>query len=257
MDDAQGMGFRRAWELTAPESYALLHGAESRAKIEALKLAVGELVARKELSLERVETPGLFGLRKGVSDLLVAGGQSQRYLGARSLQAALDLVRAADDRALQNGTPRGITVERFVRAVRKKYGWPAGYADAEVMPTLAERGLYRREDRKLKLPFGASLPLGAPNWRLTVAGEQKREELWRGVILGEERFGGWVDKDPVRAAEFLAVAGSAVLLIGKIHSDLRRLNERRAGAGEPEVHAAGPGATSPNSWTLGSDTEAL
>lgn len=240
MDKAATMWSLSDPELTAPEFYMLLYGTQTWTKLEAFKLAVSELVARRELSLKQVEPRGSFGLKERASGLLEANIEPYRHLESRSLQAVLDLVRNAGTRTLPDETTLQITLKGFVRAVRKKYGWAAGYADVEVMPLLADRGLYRREDRKLRLPFGASLKLGAPNWQLTAAGEQKREKLWQNIKLGEEKFGKWVNEDPERALEFLGTVGSGVLFMEGIHQDLHRLNERLREAEDSDVRPAKP-----------------
>lgn len=96
------LGFVRSWELTAPESYALLHGSRHEHGVEAL----------------------------------------------------LTIFDATQDREVKDLNTPGIPVEKLVRDVRKKYGWPGNYADAEVMPVLEARGLYERRNRKI--PFAGS-----------------------------------------------------------------------------------------------------
>ena len=257
MDNAEILGFRQYWELPSPESYALLHGTDTWAKIEALKWAVSELVARKCLTLKKGETRGLFGFARRDSHLLEAGSEFGLRPESRSLQAVLDIVRGLGlCSSPEAGAPR-ITVERFVGAVREKYGWPAGYADAEVMPSLAERGLYLREDRRLRIPLGLSIRLRTPNWRLTASGERSRQELWQGVLTGEEHFGDWVDEVPERAVQFLSVAGSALLLMGKMREDLHRLNEQRFRMGQPDLRLPEPTAAYVGLRALGTNLETL
>jgi hypothetical protein len=65
------LGFGRRWELTAPESYALLHGPKREHGTQAFKLALIELIARKKISLVEEEKRGFFR-RKGITLLLLA-----------------------------------------------------------------------------------------------------------------------------------------------------------------------------------------
>lgn len=60
------------------------------------------------------------------------------------------------------------------------------------MPALAERGLYRRQERRILGLFKVS------RWEITYAGEAARAELEGSRSLGREQFHSWVDSDPAR-----------------------------------------------------------
>lgn len=220
MEREDALGFNNPWELTAPESCMLLHGPKQNwARIRALKLALVELVARNKLCFERGERRYLFGLRRSVVGLLAPTEEPERP-DSRSLAAIFDLAHDSGAGVAAGGESRSISVEKLVKAVRKRYGWPGGYVEKEVMPSLADRGLYQRQ--------GPGSPLsGISEWKLTRNGENMRQELWQGVFAGEESFGNWVDENPQRALSFLGFAGSAVLLMEPIHGELHRLLDRQ------------------------------
>lgn len=206
------------WELTAPESYALLHGPRHEHGTQAFKLALIELTAREKISLVIEEKRGVFS--RGSIVLLVPGKDRHRPQ-SRSLTALLDLLDSAGTRVLPDGKTAGVPVAKLVRKARKKYGWPGGYAEAEVMPALAARGFYERRKRKILGLFGAL------KWEPTASGRRAMEELEEAVSLGYRRFGEWVEEDPEQALRFLGFAGSAALIMRPLHRDIRRLGSRR------------------------------
>jgi hypothetical protein len=228
MKEEEVLGFKRRWELTAPESYALLHGPKHEYGTQAFKLALVELIAREKITLVEEEKLGLLGRR---SVAFLASGKDLRRPNSRPLAAMLDLLDAARARMSPAGTTVGVPVTKLVRAARKKYGWPGGYTEAEVMPALAARGLYERREKAIPVPFGSS------RWEPTASGRRMMEELETGMSLGYGRFGEWVDENPRRALQFLGFAGSAALIMGPLHQDLRRLSKRREVASSHLAHA--------------------
>lgn len=93
------------WELSAPESHALLYGPKAKPG-QVLKLAVLELVARKALALVEVEEPGFFGTKKAA--VLTDGPERGLSLGSRPLAAVLDLYGGIP----RNSFPGGVTGAR-------------------------------------------------------------------------------------------------------------------------------------------------
>jgi len=217
MQEKEAMGFRRRWELTAPESYALLHGPNGEHGTEVFRLALAELVVSKKIFFEEGNKRGFFGKR---SRTLLVLGRDHRRPESRSVAALLDLAHAAGLRVASHGSAMGIPFEKLLRMARKRYGWPGGYAEAEVMPTLVDRGLYVRRDRAIPVPFART------RWEPTASGRRAMEELEAGISAGYQRFESWIDEDPEQALVFLDLAGSAVLLMEPLHRDIRRLGER-------------------------------
>ncbi|MBA4115552.1 MAG: hypothetical protein H0X71_03770 [Rubrobacter sp.] len=84
-----GMWPRNRWELTAPESYALLYGPK-RAGAQIFKLALLELVSRKLLTLVNATNRGFLSTRSIA--LLNSSPGEQEAPRSRSLQAVLELL---------------------------------------------------------------------------------------------------------------------------------------------------------------------
>jgi hypothetical protein len=227
MQEKETMGFRRRWEFTAPESYALLHGPKREHGMEVFRFALAELVVSKKISCFEGERRGLFGKRTTLLTL----GEDRRRPESRSLAALLDLVHSAGLGMPPHGSITGIPFEKLVRMARKRYGWAGGYAEAEVMPALVDRGLYMRRERAIPVSFAGA------RWEPTAIGRRAIEELEAGISSGYQRFERWVDEDPEQAIMFLALTGSAVLLMRTLHRDIRRLGERRKLASDSLAHA--------------------
>lgn len=214
------------WRLTAPESYVLIYGPEAGGS-RPFKLALMELVAGKCLTLTDTEDSALFGLWKRRVALL-SPGPEYRSPRSRSLSALLDLLGETSPRTTRDGNT-GVPIPKLARKARRKYGWLGGYAESEVIPGLASRGLYERRERTVARPSGISY------WKLTRAGEAARAEFERNLGLAEKRLSLWVDEDPARALAFLGATGFSVSLVEQLHLDIPGLNERHAGGG-PYLH---------------------
>lgn len=212
---------RNRWELSAPESHALLYGADGDAK-QQFKLAVLELVARKSLVLEEVEESGYFGPKR--TSILAAGPERGRTPESRPLAAVLRLHGGIPQHPFPGGVT-GVPVADLASAAVKKYGTLTKFTQSEVMSALEARGLYRREEYRVLWVFPAT------RWTLTTTGQAARSDLEGTTKLGERSFGTWVESEPARAMAFLGVAGSSVLLMDGIHSDLRRLQEEGEATG--------------------------
>ena len=211
------------WLLTAPESRALLRAPELP-DLEAIKLALKEVVLRGGLRLDRVERPGRLG-RGRVTTALRPGIGSPPAEPA--LRAVLDLVSGLEPRPLVLAGPgraevRGVLLEHVATAVRKRLG---SYRDETLLPTLERRGLARAESAKT---------LGLlPRCRVALSedGRAAQRELREWLEAGEKRFGGWARNDPERALAFAGGAGAAVLLMSEVHRELDALLLQREGAG--------------------------
>lgn len=222
------MEFKRPWELTAPESYALLHGPRGEYGTHAFKLALIELIARGNISLTKGEEGGFF---KHTSILFLGACKTCRRPESRVLTVLLDLLDNTDGRTLPNSEV-AVPMAKFVRAARKKYGWPGGYTEVEVMPVLAARGLCERQERRIWMPFGIW------RWQTTSSGKRAVEALEDTMSLGYQRLREWMVDDQEQALRFLDFAGSAVLLMRSLHREVSGfLGERRESTGGPVQHA--------------------
>jgi hypothetical protein len=209
----------RRWELSAPESGVLLWGPETRAG-EALKLALLELIVRQTLRLVAVKDRRLFVFSKRVN--LLAPGTSRDQPSGRALRAVLDV--APPSRAYPDGI-FGAPVEQWARAVVARYRRRGGYVQAEVLPALEARGLYRQERyRRLGLFEGS-------RWTLTPAGTAALVELKGLVESGRAAFGQGMEPDPARVRAILATAGAAVLLLPGLFPEIRYFQPREEGSG--------------------------
>ncbi len=205
------------WRLTAPESCVLFYGPRVGGG-QALKLALLELVARGWLELTEVEERSMFRRVRNVAVLQYGSGRQGP--GGSPLDAVLELFRSLSHQQASAGGS-GVPVDDFAWAARKRYDPLGGYAKAEVLPSLARRGLYERNESRFLGIFRTT------RWEPTRAGSEAWTELELNMALGEERFGEWVDTDPARALAFLGATGSSVLLMNPLHPDIRRLHQRR------------------------------
>ena len=206
---------QRRWELSAPESGVLLWGPETRSG-EALKLALLELVVRQVLRLVSVRERRLVIFSKTVS--LLAPGPGRDRPSGRTLRGVLDATPPS--RTYPDGTV-GATVARWARTVVARYQRDGGYVQAEVLPALEERGLYRRERyRRLGL-FAAS------RWALTAEGLTALAELKALMENARALFGlgTLVDPDSVRA--HFERTGAAILLLPGLFPQIRLRREQR------------------------------
>lgn len=229
------------WSLTAPESYVLNYAGEGRG-LDAFKLALKELVARRALRLEPVETRGRRGPRRERSAL--SAGPNAAMSAEPSLSPVLALFADADKTTLQateasTGGMRaieGVLVEDFAKAARKRFGGFDGYRDQHVVPALVSRGLMTSETRTV---FGV-FRTRRKGW--TDAGREVVDELERWLQVGRARLSDWVSDDPTKALAYTSGAGAAILLMGHAYPEFalleQHLAERRALPGDG---GAGPG----------------
>ena len=216
------------WELTAPESY-VLQIPRPLLSVHAFKLALRELVLRRVLRLEQLESSGLVGRRRPRSAL---------HAGARyaAISApALTPLLALHGRSRQRRGLDGVLVEDFAREARREFTRSfAGYVNDHVYPALADRGLMRVEESKR---------LGALRRRmhvLTPEGQEAAAELDDWLRVGHERLEGWVRDSPERALAYAGGAGAAILLMPSLYPDFDRLGKNVLLGGEL---AGGPEGT--------------
>jgi len=221
-------GFRNRWELTAPESYALLYGPKDARQI--FKLALLELVARGHLELAETEEPGRFGRsRKAV---VLRHGANRERPESRSLADVLTLFTGAVARPV-GGRQTEMPVPELARSARTRYGSFEDYVETQVMPGLKRRNLFERRMRRRLGIFKTT------RWEPTYAGEAAKAELAGSMTLGEEKFAEWVDREPSQALQFLGLAGSSVLLMPPLHPDIQRLRENPQYRHRDDWYAAG------------------
>lgn len=220
----------KPWELTAPESYVLLHGRKASG-LEALKLALVELVARRALLLEPVEVMELRGrMRRNA----LREGPMLRSISEPSLLPPADLfgpLRKGRLRTVRGsaGQVEGVLLKDFAPAAARAFSDglrlnPFGrYLDRHVIPSLVRRGLVGIENRRLGV-FSRGGKFRTP------AGIWARSDLQAWMRVGEERLSRWLSDDPSRALAYVTTAGAAVLLVTNRYPELsvlgRRLRER-------------------------------
>jgi hypothetical protein len=155
------------WRLTAPESY-VLQAPRQLSGVEVFKLALRELVLRRALQVERLEEAGF--LRRG---------PPRSVLRALSLvsEPALAPLLDVHARARQRPGADGVMVEDFARTARREFGRSyARYINEHVYPSLEQRGLLRRQDRKRWL--------GRTRHEFTPAGHEAAAELEEWLRVG-------------------------------------------------------------------------
>ena len=262
------------WNLTAPESYVLNSVGEGSG-IEAFKLALKELVARRALRVEPVETRRL-GFRRERPAL--TAGPHAGMTAEQPLTPVLDLfvrtgkhtLQATEASAAGTRPIEGVLVEDFAKAARKELRSFDDYRDRHVVAALAARGLMRVETHKVIGVF----PNKRKTW--TTAGREAVDELEQWLRVGKERLSDWVSDDPAKAFAYTAGAGAAILLMDDLYPQFallgQQLAERRAAggaaggeggagsddlAGDEDSAAVSSGAGAPDADLGGLDTGAF
>ena len=228
MEYGDNGGFRNRWELTAPESYALLYGPKDARQI--FKLALLELVARGYLELAETDKPGRS--RRPRKTVVLRHGANHGRPESQSLASVLTLFTGAVARSVVS-SPSEMPVPELARSALTKYGSFEDYVETQVMPGLKHRNLFERRTRWRLGIFQTT------RWKPTRAGEAAKAELAGSVALGEERFADWVDQEPSQALRFLGLAGSSVLLMPPLHPDIQRLRENPEYRRRDDWYAAG------------------
>ncbi|MDP8923721.1 MAG: hypothetical protein M3O34_12675, partial [Chloroflexota bacterium] len=218
-----------AWQLSAPESFVLLNGPKA-VGAEAFKLGVLELVTRNVFKIVNVEEPGMRGRRKTTA-VLVEGTASSAASGA-ALQSIVELYRQQRQRTFKDGTI-GVPVAELARAATRRYKTLAKYRDQEILPSLVERGLYRREERRTLGIFKST------RYELTPEGEAARSDLESRIELANREFGGWVRGEPARAMAFAGLAGAALLMMPSVYPELQLMAEGMPAASDFAAGDAG------------------
>ena len=218
------------WELTAPESYVLLHG-PSASGAETFKLAVLELVARGFLKLVQVEEASTLGGQHRL-DGLVRGARAKPP-AEPALASVWTLYASIPTRTFVDGS-EGVPVDELAREAQRRYKLLRHFVERVVMSTLLDRGLYTYEHYRIFWFFPASRLVLSP------AGANARADLEARLALGREQFGRWVDADPARALGFVGLAGATLLLMSGLYPDLGRLGRHL-----PERTAVADGEIAP------------
>ena len=227
MDAFDVVGWPRdRWELSAAESYVLLYGPRTSKPSQPFKLAVLELVSRRVLELVEVERSGFFR-RKKIAVLSMGDGTTDN-----EVLLAVQGLYVGCAKTVYPGGLVGLEVKTLAEQAGRTYSSRKGFAEAVVMKALAEKGLFRREQRT----FLGIIPYR--RWALTRSGEAARARLTVSMRLGESQFGRWVDRQPNRALAYLGLMGPAILLMEPLHPDLKRLREEHERAVESGASGA-------------------
>lgn len=213
----------RPWQLTAPESYVLLHGPLADS-LEAFKLALQELMAKGALVVGPIDTFGGLGRRKQKSAL--TEGPRSASVSEAPLASVLAFYRGAPrvtsvmDTYRRNGNPEGVLIEDLAGSLRHY-----NYRDRDVLPSLAQRGLFELCDDTVLGIFSSKHHLWTP------AGVGAQRDLKEWIEVGNARMSDWASNDPPQARAFADGAGAAVLLMKNLQPEfdqLRRHADRDA-----------------------------
>lgn len=203
-------------KLQAPELYVLLHKGTDAKPTEVLKVAILELIGR---GVVRPATQ-LHGTGRATtrSAVLVRAAEPTAQPD-RSLQSLMEAYDAVPKRAEVDGE-QGVAVRDLAHELRARHGGKLeNWVADEVLATLVERGLYTKEQGKRLLIFDAT------RYEPTAEGNAARALLEESIARAESEFGDWADDDPRRASTFVALAGSAVLLMPGLHAPIQRFRK--------------------------------
>jgi len=199
------------WQLSAPESYVLLHGPHASGA-EAFKKGLLELAARGMLKLER-RTRNRFLWFTATHSILLPGPKMA------AIHAAPAPLRAIHSLYLSTRCfdPPGVRVKDLPGGSGR---WIIkSFASHVVMPTLVERGLYRFVDG---YQFGI-VPM--KSFTETPRGLAARAELEALMQTAERDFTTSVTRDPAQALALLGSLGAAILLMQPLLPELQRLSQ--------------------------------
>jgi hypothetical protein len=201
------------WELTAPESY-VLQLPRPLQSVQAFKLGLRELVLRRALQVEQLESARVVGRRRPRA-VLRAGAQY-----ASISETALAPLLAVHARVPQSRGLDGVLVEDFARAARREFTRSfAGYVNDHVYTSLAERGLMEVEESRRLGVIPRRLHV------LTPAGEEAAAELGEWLRVGHERLETWARESPEHALAYAGGAGAAILLMPSLYPEFDRLGK--------------------------------
>jgi uncharacterized membrane protein YgcG len=200
------------WQLSAPESYVLLHGPGAKG-VEAFKKGLLELVARAVLTIETRQRRRFFVLTTQTSFLLTGPKASSVDQAARPLRSIWDLYTrtACFD-------PPGVRIQDLPGSARALRVPLRGYTYSAVLPALMERGLYRREDYSMMGLFPVT------RYVETAAGTVARAELRSFMETAEREFGADAGPGSRQALALVGMLGPAILLMDPLLPDIARLS---------------------------------
>jgi hypothetical protein len=203
------------WELTAPESYALLYGLELTGS-RPFRFALLELVVR-----------GVFGLVPVKENLRLRPDRETMALvdrGAavaslpRPLASVWELYENARTRALREAA-RAVPIGDLVASVVSRYRTYYAWGVEEVAPALIDQGLCTTK-RERRFPWISSYMRLIP----TAAGQEAIAALQTWIAIGEAQLGVLTHEHPQRALEFANRAGSAMLLMESLYPEMQQLS---------------------------------
>ncbi len=208
----------RPWDLSAPESLALLWGPET-GDTWALSLAFLELTVQHYLTLRTLKSRrlGIFPTKK----LILAG----RVEPSRIVDEPIKAVWKVEPYPWGFsggvwGIPVAAVTDRLLGPAAVKAAGPAAhpgsvYMERVVLPSLVQRGLYT-----YLLASTSSVPT------LTYEGDARLAELQKLLACGRRWIADPQNVYPTEALDYLARAGSAVLLLRGLVGVYRMLVRR-------------------------------
>lgn len=208
-------GLTPRWQLSAPESYVLLHGPRA-GSVEAFKKGLLELIARGVIGFKPYSIR-VWPWFTSQEALLVSGSND-----LTAIQAAPPLRRIYDlylhaTAASPWGSPRVRDLGCSARTLEMPL---KTYARRVVIPSLLERGLWRSEEHRVLGLFPRTTYVETPR------GAAARAELDRLTRVAERDLADAVARDPKQALLLVSTLGAAVLLMNPLFPELARLGEQ-------------------------------
>ena len=203
------------WELSAPESLVLRDGADADRAL-AVKLGLMELIARGSVRLVAVSGRNWIG-RPRTQRILASGSRPMPTSGPLARIGAA--IQGTKEKAFDDGTV-GRTIEDVAKTFFGSRFNGRRYVDRVILPALEAQGLFRREEGRL-LGF-----IPRVRWVRTRDGDQRRGRLLVMLDDGERILARSGVPNATDSAAFLALAGSAALLMTGQYPELAELTER-------------------------------
>ncbi|HTY80316.1 MAG TPA: hypothetical protein VMI34_20985 [Candidatus Bathyarchaeia archaeon] len=208
-------GLAPRWQLSAPESYVLLHGPRADS-VEAFKKGLLELIARGVLAIRIYTLSHTFRFPTRETLLLSGHNDLTALPAAPPLRSIYDLYRHAVACSRWR-VPHVGDLGRSARALETPL---KTYARRVVIPSLLERGLWRSEEHRVLGLFPRTTYVETPS------GAAARAELDHLMGMAERDLADAVARDPKQALLLVGTLGAAVLLMDPLFPVLALLGQQ-------------------------------
>ena len=207
-------GLTSRWELSAPESYVLLHGPRADS-VEAFKKGLLELAARGVLAITTYDLSRFFWFPRRETAIRSGPNDFTTVNVGPPLRRIHDVYRHAEAHARWGGAH----IQDLGRSARMIEMPLMAYSRQVVIPSLVERGLLQPGEHRVLGLFPRATYVETPS------GLVARAELERLMRMAERDLADAVTKGPKQALALVGTLGAAVFLMDPLFPELARLGQ--------------------------------